>query len=1087
MRKLYTALSAEQRDVWVDWEDIPLTANWWQEICAAIEAADTFIFIISPDSITSEVCRDEIEHAVKNNKRFVPLLYRDISSVDKNLVHYAVHAHNWIPFTDEAAFDACVKSLTTALNTDLEHVRKHTMLLVRAREWENRARSDSYLLTGAEVTEYSRWLEKGRDKEPKPTELQLDYVLASQASRSRQQLRLLAAALLVVVALLVLGLVTFTQNQTLSQQNAELTQRAIEQGQQQATIAAQATLRAIERTERDATIAAQSTLNAIERAQQQATIAAQATRVAQNAASVVSDAERLILTSTLGAERAAATSAAKSRQAEIDALFAQAQSTADAANALVITAEARQTEIARDNLEQLSSAQATASAADATVDALQVAQTASAGDFAEQLVQARATASAANATVEALLAQQTALVAENAALIDALNATAVALAPALTPTSGVIQQIEETEDGSVTLTPGVPDSAEVYAVTQIDIALRSGPDTGFAARSTLAADTMLEIIGISENGAWYRVRLPDGTVGWVSSSPALVRPLGEVGSLEVAGAPTVTPTWTPSPSATATGTPTGTPTAAPTATPTLPPTATATLTATVTRTPSPTATATPVMPIAGQWFVSPSGSDANACYNPAVPCRSIGAALALAAAGETINLTSGVYSERLTLAQPVRLLGSDPQYVVINGGGTGSTITVQASARVTMEGIAITGGSADGDGGGILNYGDLTLRDVRISGNIAAERGGGIATYGPLDIADSAIESNYAQRGGGIYVAAGAALTIDDATMTFSDNADASGSDNPILEGGAAACPADALAALALAQSVCGPLEAGQVCFASPVIAPEPANTDLTSAGDVNALDALRLSPLDRAAGTWGVALVGVASSDNRTALLAAYGAPQPASSAWPVGQQVMINTPGGTLNLRAQPSISATRVTQMLHETMAFIIGGPQQADGLTWWRLRTSTGETGWAADVVDGERTLLIQGTLPVTVGDTVSIVVTSLNLRTAPGLNSTQVVTYLRGVDLLVTDGPALANGLLWWRVRTRANEEGWVSEIATDGLRTIAVQTRGPRSGGAVAYLFESGAETTCQSVPLDGVTIIPGVRATLSGDRLLFD
>ena len=46
-RQLHEALSGRQRDVWIDWEDIPLTADWWQEICAGIRAADSFVFVTS--------------------------------------------------------------------------------------------------------------------------------------------------------------------------------------------------------------------------------------------------------------------------------------------------------------------------------------------------------------------------------------------------------------------------------------------------------------------------------------------------------------------------------------------------------------------------------------------------------------------------------------------------------------------------------------------------------------------------------------------------------------------------------------------------------------------------------------------------------------------------------------------------------------------------------------------------------------------------------------------------------------------------------------------------------------------------------
>jgi hypothetical protein len=41
VRSLQAALEKEGREAWVDWEDIPPTADWMAEIHAAIEGADT--------------------------------------------------------------------------------------------------------------------------------------------------------------------------------------------------------------------------------------------------------------------------------------------------------------------------------------------------------------------------------------------------------------------------------------------------------------------------------------------------------------------------------------------------------------------------------------------------------------------------------------------------------------------------------------------------------------------------------------------------------------------------------------------------------------------------------------------------------------------------------------------------------------------------------------------------------------------------------------------------------------------------------------------------------------------------------------
>ena len=55
-RRLTEAFKGQEFDFWIDWEGIPPTVDWWQEIEKGIEEADIFLFLISPDSCASEVC-----------------------------------------------------------------------------------------------------------------------------------------------------------------------------------------------------------------------------------------------------------------------------------------------------------------------------------------------------------------------------------------------------------------------------------------------------------------------------------------------------------------------------------------------------------------------------------------------------------------------------------------------------------------------------------------------------------------------------------------------------------------------------------------------------------------------------------------------------------------------------------------------------------------------------------------------------------------------------------------------------------------------------------------------------------------------
>jgi len=79
-RKLTEAFKGQDLDFWIDWEGIPPTVDWWKEIQKGIEEADIFLFLISPDSVKSKVCNQEIDHAVINGKRLIPLVVRDIQA-----------------------------------------------------------------------------------------------------------------------------------------------------------------------------------------------------------------------------------------------------------------------------------------------------------------------------------------------------------------------------------------------------------------------------------------------------------------------------------------------------------------------------------------------------------------------------------------------------------------------------------------------------------------------------------------------------------------------------------------------------------------------------------------------------------------------------------------------------------------------------------------------------------------------------------------------------------------------------------------------------------------------------------------------
>ena len=216
VRVLHSAFDKISRDVWVDWEGIPPTAEWFNEIRTAIEAADAFVFIISPDSIRSEVCNREISHAIEHNKRLVPILRRKIPA---EFVPEVLSKLNWLYFRDSDDFQTSFQKLVQAIDTDLDWVGKHTRLLVRALEWERNGYDNSFVLHGRDLRNAEAWLASAGEKDPQPTSLQRQYVTRGRKVAIKRRRLTIGALVLGLVVVAVVGTLALFQRSEKEQQS----------------------------------------------------------------------------------------------------------------------------------------------------------------------------------------------------------------------------------------------------------------------------------------------------------------------------------------------------------------------------------------------------------------------------------------------------------------------------------------------------------------------------------------------------------------------------------------------------------------------------------------------------------------------------------------------------------------------------------------------------------------------------------------------------------------------------------------------------------------------------------------------------
>ncbi len=208
-RKVVRALAENKLDTWIDWEDIPKGEDWMERIQNGIEQADAFLFLVSPDSIKSEVCNQEIDHAVQNGKRILPIIIRDIPS---QKTHPEISKRNWI-FCREGQddFNQAIDETRDTIHTDYEWLQFHTELLVKALKWQRSDHEKSLLLRGRELESAESMLGLKAGLEPQPVDLQREYILRSRQAVNRQRRQITIGLGFGVIAMAILAVFAWRQ------------------------------------------------------------------------------------------------------------------------------------------------------------------------------------------------------------------------------------------------------------------------------------------------------------------------------------------------------------------------------------------------------------------------------------------------------------------------------------------------------------------------------------------------------------------------------------------------------------------------------------------------------------------------------------------------------------------------------------------------------------------------------------------------------------------------------------------------------------------------------------------------------------
>lgn len=146
--------------------------------------------MISEHSAASVECRRELEHAVAQGKRLIPVVLRPPSGME---VLPCIAELNWL-FLREEDLNEGVDRLLAAVDTDLDWSRAHARLLQQSQAWQAAERDSAKLLRGRDLVEAERWLAEERP-DPKPVAVQRTFVIASRDAAKRLRQRLLISSM----------------------------------------------------------------------------------------------------------------------------------------------------------------------------------------------------------------------------------------------------------------------------------------------------------------------------------------------------------------------------------------------------------------------------------------------------------------------------------------------------------------------------------------------------------------------------------------------------------------------------------------------------------------------------------------------------------------------------------------------------------------------------------------------------------------------------------------------------------------------------------------------------------------------------
>lgn len=171
-------------EAYLDTHDIAKGEPWRERLEGLIECADVVVFLISPDSVTSELCDWEVNEADLLEKRIAFVVCRE---TPLEAIPARLNRPNFTFLDTPESEIAEFPKLLSALAEDAEWIREHTRLRELALLWDRADRPSRLLLWGADIDAAETWRADRTAYAPELTPLHNAVLTQSRRGATRRQ------------------------------------------------------------------------------------------------------------------------------------------------------------------------------------------------------------------------------------------------------------------------------------------------------------------------------------------------------------------------------------------------------------------------------------------------------------------------------------------------------------------------------------------------------------------------------------------------------------------------------------------------------------------------------------------------------------------------------------------------------------------------------------------------------------------------------------------------------------------------------------------------------------------------------------